>query len=181
MKTSKLLVLLLVLAMMLSIVACNTPCTEHTDADKNGVCDSCGAKVEPDPECTEHTDADRNGKCDVCEADVEVPECEEHVDANGNKKCDVCNEQIAAPCKTHYDPNMNAKCNLCLETFTYITIAEALELCGESGNVTEDRYYILANVDSVTNAQYGAMKISDDTGSISVYGTYSYDGELSFT
>lgn len=61
-----------------------------------------------------------------------------------------------------------------------ITIAEALELCGESGNVTEDRYYIRAIVKSITNPQYGAMVIEDETGSISVYGTYSADGEITY-
>ncbi len=61
-----------------------------------------------------------------------------------------------------------------------ITIAKALELCGESGNVTEERYYIAATVVSVTNAQYGAMTIEDETGKISVYGTYSKDGSVGY-
>ena len=64
--------------------------------------------------------------------------------------------------------------------YSTITIAEALELCGEVGNITEERYYIRATVDSVDNAQYGAMTISDDTGSIYVYGTYSADGSISY-
>ncbi len=189
MKSLKLLAILLVLATLLSVVACGpTPCTEHTDADKDNKCDVCGTeiKVDPDPdpdpapECTTHVDADVNGKCDTCGADVEIPECVEHVDADGNMKCDVCHAQIAIPCETHYDPDMNAVCNLCLKSFTYITIAEALELCGEEGNITEDRYYVLATVDSITNPTYGEMNISDATGSIYVYGTYSYDGKLYF-
>lgn len=61
-----------------------------------------------------------------------------------------------------------------------ITIAEALELCGEVGNVTEERYYIVATITSVTDAQYGAMTIVDETGSISVYGTYSADGAIGY-
>ncbi len=61
-----------------------------------------------------------------------------------------------------------------------ITIAEALELCGEPGNITEERYYIRAIVQSITNPQYGAMIIEDETGSISVYGTYSADGEIGY-
>lgn len=61
-----------------------------------------------------------------------------------------------------------------------ITIKEALELCGESGNVTEERYYIIATISSVTNAAYGAMTIEDETGSISVYGTYSEDGSIGY-
>lgn len=61
-----------------------------------------------------------------------------------------------------------------------ITIAEALELCGEPGNITEERYYIRATIKTITNPAYGAMVISDETGEISVYGTYSSDGELTF-
>ena len=61
-----------------------------------------------------------------------------------------------------------------------ITIAEAIKLCGtESGYVTTDRYYIRATIKSVTNRQYGSMIIEDETGSISVYGTYGgADGEI---
>lgn len=66
------------------------------------------------------------------------------------------------------------------EEIETITIAEAIELCGEPGNVTNERYYIRAIVKSVTNPQYGAMVIEDETGSISVYGTYSADGELTY-
>ncbi|MBE6584047.1 MAG: hypothetical protein E7649_03565 [Ruminococcaceae bacterium] len=61
-----------------------------------------------------------------------------------------------------------------------ITIAEALELCGNEGNITEERYYIRATVKTITNPQYGAMVIADETGEISVYGTYSSDGSLAF-
>lgn len=67
------------------------------------------------------------------------------------------------------------------DDYPVITIAEALELCGESGNVTSERYYIRATVESVTNAQYGAMVIKDNTGTISVYGTYSEDGSIGYS
>lgn len=62
-----------------------------------------------------------------------------------------------------------------------ITIAEALELCGEEGNITEERYYIRATIETITNAAYGAMVISDETGSIPVYGTYSEDGSVNYS
>ncbi len=61
-----------------------------------------------------------------------------------------------------------------------ITIAEALELCGEEGNLTEDRYYIKGTVETITNARYGAMIIFDETGSISVYNTMNADGTVEF-
>lgn len=43
--------------------------------------------------------------------------------------------------------------------YQIITVAQALELCGESGNVTEERYYLRGTVVSVDNATYGAMTI----------------------
>ena len=61
-----------------------------------------------------------------------------------------------------------------------ITIAEAIELCGEPGNITTERYCIRAIVKSVTNPQYGAMIIQDETGEIAVYGTYSADGSIGY-
>ena len=46
----KILVLLLALTLCFALIACggDTTCTEHTDADENGKCDSCGADVEPE-------------------------------------------------------------------------------------------------------------------------------------
>ena len=67
------------------------------------------------------------------------------------------------------------------EGYEAITIAQALELCGESGNVTTDRYYIIATIKSITNAAYGQMVIEDETGEIAVYGTYSADGEINYS
>lgn len=66
------------------------------------------------------------------------------------------------------------------EADTTITVADALAMPLTSGNVTEGRYYITATVDSITNAAYGAMVISDGTGSISVYGSYSADGSIGY-
>lgn len=66
-------------------------------------------------------------------------------------------------------------------TYKLITIAEALNLCGEPGNITSERYYIKATVKSVTNPSYGEMIVEDDTGEIYVYGTYSSNGELPFS
>ena len=65
--------------------------------------------------------------------------------------------------------------------YPIITIAEALALCGEPGDITTERYYIKATIKSVTNAEYGSMVIADATGEISVYGTYSSDGELRYS
>lgn len=67
------------------------------------------------------------------------------------------------------------------EMYEIITIAQALALCGEEGNITEERYYLSGTVVSIDNAAYGAMTIADDTGSISVYGTYSADGAINYS
>ena len=64
--------------------------------------------------------------------------------------------------------------------YNVITIAEALELCGEPGNITTERYYIRGTIKTMKNAQYGQMVIEDETGSIEVYGTYSADGEKTY-
>ncbi len=66
------------------------------------------------------------------------------------------------------------------EKYDIITIAQALELCGESGNITAERYYIKGSILSIENPQYGAMTIEDSTGRISVYGTYSSDGSVGY-
>ena len=63
--------------------------------------------------------------------------------------------------------------------YDIITVAQALELCGEEGNVTTERYYLLVTVDTVLDAEWGKMEVSDSTGSIQVYGAYSFDGSLS--
>ncbi len=67
------------------------------------------------------------------------------------------------------------------EEIKVITIAEALELCGESGNITTERYYIRGTVEKMINATYGNMVVADETGSITVYGTYSADGSLKYS
>ena len=58
--------------------------------------------------------------------------------------------------------------------YDVISIEKALELCGEEGNVTTERYYIRGTVESITNPQYGAMVITDGSHSISVYNTAGY-------
>lgn len=67
------------------------------------------------------------------------------------------------------------------DEYDTITIAEALELCGEDSNLTTERYYIRATIVSIDKAQYGAMTIKDETGEISVYGTYSADGSINYS
>ena len=67
------------------------------------------------------------------------------------------------------------------EQYDIITIAEAIELAKAAGrDGTSDRYYIRGTIETISNPSYGEMTISDETGSIYVYGTYSHDGALKF-
>ena len=66
------------------------------------------------------------------------------------------------------------------DAYEVITVAEALQLCGEPGNITTQRYYIRVIIDEVLNANYGEMNVSDQTGSIYVYGCYSADGSIGY-
>ena len=75
----------------------------------------------------------------------------------------------------------NYQCSCGEWQYDFITIEEALVLCGEEGNKTKDRYYIKATIKTVTNPQFGAMVITDETGEIAVYGTYSADGKIGYS
>ncbi len=108
--------------------------------------------------------------------------CTEHVDVNGDEICDNCEVVIYdfPACESHLDAALDGKCDICERPYETITVAKALELCGESGNITEERFYVRAKVSTIKNAAFGEMNIADDTGEIYVYGTYSYDGALPF-
>ena len=66
------------------------------------------------------------------------------------------------------------------EGYEIITIEQAKAIAAVTSDVTSERYYIHATVSSISNYTYGEMYIEDATGSISVYGTYSADGSLTF-
>lgn len=63
---------------------------------------------------------------------------------------------------------------------TTLTIEQMLNLPLSTGEITEGRYYVVATVKSVSKPEYGAMIIEDETGSISVYGSYSADGSVGY-
>jgi len=66
--------------------------------------------------------------------------------------------------------------------YTITTIAEALTLCDQFvEKPSEERYYIRGTITEMQNEQYGQMVITDETGSIMIYGTYSADGSQKFT
>lgn len=58
-------------------------------------------------------------------------------------------------------------------------VSEAIAKC--ELNDEQTRYYIRAKVKEIVNASYGQMVIEDETGTLSVYGTYSADGEKRYS
>ena len=62
-----------------------------------------------------------------------------------------------------------------------ITVAEALAMNLADGEATTDRYYLIGTVAEMKNVLYGEMTLTDETGSIYVYGTYSVDGALKYS
>lgn len=67
------------------------------------------------------------------------------------------------------------------DSFECITVAEALAMTLSDGETTEERYYIRGTVTKMMNAAFGEMTLTDETGSIYVYGTYSEDGSLKYS
>ena len=62
-----------------------------------------------------------------------------------------------------------------------ITVAEALAMQLTDGEQTTERFYLRGTVAEMLNVMYGEMTLTDETGSIYVYGTYSQDGELRYS
>ena len=162
-KVSIALALMLVLCMICSLfafVGCDDECTQHVDADGDGLCDNCGAEMPKEP-CAEHVDANNDGKCDVCGADMPKdpeptpdPDEHEHVDANDDGKCDVCDL-----CLNHRDTNGDGKCDNCDQCMEHRDANKdgKCDNCGESVIKT----YAPVNgvkriVDNLT-AQYSAL------------------------
>lgn len=61
-----------------------------------------------------------------------------------------------------------------------LTVAELLALPLQQGEITEGRYLVTATIESITNAEYGAMYITDATGTISVYNSANEDGTVGY-
>lgn len=65
--------------------------------------------------------------------------------------------------------------------YEIITIAEAIAICEQTGtDQTAEKYYVRGTVVEIWNETYGNMNISDETGTIKIYGSYSADGSTRF-
>lgn len=61
-----------------------------------------------------------------------------------------------------------------------LTVAEMLAMPLGVGECTQGRYYVTATILSVSNAQYGAMVIADETGEITIYASSSANGATGY-
>ena len=59
---------------------------------------------------------------------------------------------------------------------TELTIGQILELPVATGVTTTQHYFVKATIESITNANYGQMWITDGVNSISIYNTKAEDG-----
>ncbi len=98
---------------------------------------------------------------------------------------------LFAGCQDHSDESNPTESNPTVSTptepvdpwadYDCITIAQALELCESHVDAPSDTwYYLRATVTSVDNETYGQMTITDETGSIMVYGSYNADGSVRY-
>ena len=111
----------------------------------------------------------------VCSLGFAAAACDTADNGNSNSNSNSVSESVSDS-----ESNSESDSSGAETQYETITIAQAMELCGEPGNKTTERYYIRAIVKSITNPQYGQMVIEDETGTMSVYGTYSADGSLTF-
>ena len=155
MKITKILSLLLVFIMIVSAVSCGNSTTQTTEAATNAPTEAPTNKPTEAP-TNEPTEAPTN---EPTEAPTNEP-----TEAPTNEPTETTTEEKTEETTEAPPPE-----------YDFITIAEALELCGEPGNITEVRYYIKATVKTITNPTYGQMVITDETGEITVYGTYGVD------
>ena len=67
------------------------------------------------------------------------------------------------------------------DEYKVITVAEAIAICQQTGETeTTEKYYIRATVVEIWNDVYGNLNVSDETGTIKIYGSYSADGSIRF-
>ena len=68
------------------------------------------------------------------------------------------------------------------ENYECISIERAIELAREAGeDGTSESYYVRGTIKTVSNPTYGQMIITDGTNELSVFGTYSSDGNLRYS
>ena len=95
MKLFKILAAISFVAATLILVGCggNADCVQHTDSNKDFICDNCNTVIER-PECEDCKDENKDGKCDACQSTISCTEC---TDEDEDGYCDVCDKEIVIP------------------------------------------------------------------------------------
>lgn len=98
--------------------------------------------------------------------------CDEILETTGIPDGTIQSTTTVPPTTAPVDPWAEYNC---------ITIAEAIAICQQTGTTqTTEKYYIRGTVDEIWNDTYGNLNISDETGTIKIYGSYSADGSTRF-
>lgn len=152
---------------------------------------SCDSLTEEPAETTAQSNVETNAATEApteAETEAEVtaePETSVETEADVETEISVETEtsvETAVETETETEPETETETDTETEAeIRVITIAEALELCGQPGHITTERYYIRGIIETIKNGAYGQMIIKDETGSIEVYGTYSADGEIGYS
>lgn len=182
-----------------SCIMNNGICYEHTDANKDGICDVCGAHVKiddggeetPSPSdipgnpCTEHVDHNLDGVCDVCGANISAP-AHDHIDGDGDGHCDICNATMVV-CNDHVDANGDGICENCGATMpvvtgdvtVYLVLSSVGLYNGKQGDKIIDKNleYALAYIGQVGSLLPGADVVTHSYGSATFDSWVAYEGE----
>ena len=90
-------------------------CSNHVDANDDGICDVDGCGKAYTDKCDNHVDKDDNGVCDTDGCDEAIYDgCDNHIDKNGDGICDVygCYEVCGSTsCGNHVDKNDDGVCD----------------------------------------------------------------------
>lgn len=179
MKILRLLSILLLVAMTLSVfAACNVSddTTDDTTSEQTTKAEESTSEETSEGETTtevattiEDTSSEKTTEKDTTSVESttdEVTSTTETTAEDTTAETDAPASEIVAEWYENYD---------------IISFEKAFELCGEPGNLTTERYYIVGTIKSITNAAYGQMVITDGTNTLSVYGTYSADGSINYS
>ena len=175
MKIIKLLSLILAVVLLLSFVACDLSKEEPETSGEQSAENTTGQSSEND--ATEPEETTEAGNVETTD-NVTTP-TDTETTVGTETTADI---ETTVGTETTADTETTETTETTPPTVEYqiISIAEALELCGEPGNVTTERYYIRATIKTVTDSTYGKMILTDGVNEIEVYGTYSADGELRY-
>ena len=182
-----------------SCIMNNGICYTHKDANKDGICDVCGAAVKIDGEgsgsssnsdvipgnpCTTHVDHDLDGTCDVCGAVLSIP-AHDHVDGDQDGHCDICNATMII-CNHHNDGNGDGLCDNCGavmptvsgDVTVYLVLSSVGLYNGKRGDTIVDKNLenTIAYIGQVGSDLPGKDVVTHSYGSATFDSWVAYDG-----